>query len=100
RREERIVFVSGAAEFRLLDERPTSTTYRHWNRFVIGEPGACVRVPAGVARTTRARAVPVVLQVLASCDYDPADDVPVPLSEWRLPFEDSAHRPDREEAAR
>ena len=63
--QERIVLVTGAAEFRLLDERLDSATYRHWNRFATGEPGTCVRVPAGVAHTIRARGAPVVLQVLA-----------------------------------
>ncbi|HWO88315.1 MAG TPA: cupin domain-containing protein [Gemmatimonadales bacterium] len=80
RREERIVVLYGRAEFRLLDCRPGSPALDRLNRFTLEEPGSCVRIPAGVAHTIVAEGGPAVLQVLASCDYDPEDDVPVPLS--------------------
>lgn len=78
-REERILVLHGRAEFRLLDEREGETKGRV-NVFMLDYPGACVRVPVGVAHAIIADGVMTVLQVLASADYDPADDVHVALS--------------------
>jgi len=81
RREERILVLHGRAEFRLLDERPdTESTGRRVNVFTLDYPGTVVRVPVGVAHAILADGVMTVLQVLASSDYDPTDDVHVTLS--------------------
>lgn len=79
KREERILVLHGRAEFRLLDERDSGTKGRV-NVFTLDYPGACVRVPVGVAHAILADGVLTVLQVLASTDYDPGDDVHVSLS--------------------
>jgi dTDP-4-dehydrorhamnose 3,5-epimerase-like enzyme len=83
RREERILVLHGRAQFRLLDERPDSPTYARLNVFTLDYPGAVVRVPTGVAHAIIADGAQTVLQVLASSDYDPADDVHVTLSTVR-----------------
>jgi|GEM_PF-4668395 len=80
RREERILVLHGRAQFRLQDYRPHSETYEMVNLFTLDYPGACVRVPAGVAHSIYAEGTQMVLQVLASSDYDPGDDVHVELS--------------------
>jgi len=80
RREERILVLHGRAQFRLLDQRPESETYLRLNVFTLDYPGAVVRVPVGVAHAIVAEGVQTVLQVLASSDYDPTDDVHVELS--------------------
>lgn len=80
RREERIILVSGTAEFRLLDQRPGLESFGEWNRFTVERAGLCIRVPARVAHTVIAGGQGAVLQVLASCDYEAADDIPVALS--------------------
>jgi len=87
RREERILLLHGRGEFRLLDERAGSPTRGVANFFTVEYPGTCVRVPTGVAHTIIADGILTVLQVLASSDYDPADDVPVPLSSVRVATE-------------
>lgn len=89
RREERIVVVSGCAEFLLLDQRAGSGTWGIRQRFVVDRPGSWVRVPPGVAHAVRAAVTPVVLHVLASCEYHPADDVALPLGR-----DDGPHRRD------
>ncbi|MCC2667922.1 MAG: dTDP-4-dehydrorhamnose 3,5-epimerase [Armatimonadetes bacterium] len=80
RREERILVLHGRAQFRLIDERPHSETHGLVNVFTLDYPGACVRVPTGVAHAIVADGTLTVLQVLASSDYDPGDDVHVTLS--------------------
>ena len=80
RREERVLVLHGRAQFRLQDYRPHSATYEMVNLFTLDYPGACVLVPAGVAHSIYADGVMMVLQVLASTDYDPSDDVHVELS--------------------
>jgi dTDP-4-dehydrorhamnose 3,5-epimerase-like enzyme len=80
RREERILVLHGRAQFRLLDERPDSETHGRVNVFTLDYPGACVRVPTGVAHAIVAEGALTVLQVLANSDYDPGDDVHVTLS--------------------
>jgi dTDP-4-dehydrorhamnose 3,5-epimerase-like enzyme len=80
RREERLLVLHGRAQFRLLDERPDSPTYRRFNVFSVDYPGTSVRVPTGVAHSVVAEGTLTVLQVLASSDYDPSDDVHVTLS--------------------
>lgn len=87
RREERILLLHGRGEFRLLDERPDSPTRGIANFFTVEYPGMCVCVPTGVAHTIVADGMLTVLQVLASSDYDPADDVHVPLSAVRVAAE-------------
>lgn len=82
KREERILILHGRAEFRLQDFRPLSASHQLINLFTIDYPGACVRIPAGVAHSIHAQNGLVVLQVLASDDYDPTDDVHVELSAW------------------
>jgi len=82
KREERILILHGQAEFRLQDCRPLSKSHELINLFTLDYPGACVRIPAGVAHSIYAQSGIVVLQVLASDDYDPADDVHVLLSAW------------------
>lgn len=82
KREERILILHGQAEFRLQDCRPLSTSHQIINLFTLDYPGACVRIPAGVAHSIYAQNSIVVLQVLASDDYDPTDDVHVQLSTW------------------
>ncbi|HEX8835163.1 MAG TPA: hypothetical protein VF719_13225 [Abditibacteriaceae bacterium] len=79
-REERVLLLHGRAQFRLQDHRPDSPTHELINVFTMDYPGACVRVPAGVAHSILADGTLTVLQVLASNDYDPADDVQVTLS--------------------
>lgn len=79
-REERLVLLHGLAEFRLQDHRRESLTSGLVNRFTVDYPGLCVCVPTGVAHSVIARGGMAVLQVLSSCDYDPHDDVHVPLS--------------------
>lgn len=83
RREERIVVLHGRAEFRLLDERPDTPTHGMVNVFTLDYPGATVRVPPGVAHAILADGTLTVLQVLASSDYDPTDDVHIALSPLR-----------------
>lgn len=80
RRVERILVLHGRAQFRLLDERPDSPTHGKLNVFTLDYPGAVVRVPTGVAHAIIAEGAQTVLQVLASSDYDPTDDVHVTLS--------------------
>lgn len=80
RREERILMLHGRAQFRLQDNRPDSPTFELVNLFALDYPGACVRIPAGVAHSIYAEGTLTVLQVLASADYDPGDDVVVSLS--------------------
>ncbi|HEX8552324.1 MAG TPA: hypothetical protein VF681_12310 [Abditibacteriaceae bacterium] len=80
RREERILVLHGRALFRLQDLRPDSPTFQNVNVFTIEYPGACVRIPAGIAHSIRADGMLTVLQVLASSDYDAGDDVHVELS--------------------
>ena len=80
RREERILVLHGRAQFRLQDHRPHSATFEMVNLFTLDYPGACVRLPAGVAHSIYADGSMMVLQVLASSDYDPGDDVHVNLS--------------------
>lgn len=80
KREERILVLHGRAEFRLLDQRPGSETEGLLNIFTLDYPGSCVRVPVGVAHAILADGTLTVLQVLASSDYDPTDDVHVSLS--------------------
>ena len=80
RREERILVLHGRAQFRLQDHRPHSETFEMVNLFTLDYPGACVRLPAGVAHSIFADGGMMVLQVLASSDYDPGDDVHVDLS--------------------
>lgn len=82
KREERILILHGRAEFRLQDYRPHAASHQLINLFTLDYPGACVRVPAGVAHSIYAQNGLVVLQVLASADYDPTDDVHVELSAW------------------
>jgi dTDP-4-dehydrorhamnose 3,5-epimerase-like enzyme len=82
KREERILILHGQAEFRLQDCRPLSKSHELINLFTLDYPGACVRIPAGVAHSIYAKSGIVVLQVLASDDYDPTDDVHVLLSTW------------------
>lgn len=84
RREERILVLHGRAQFRLLDERPDSPTHGVLNVFTIDYPGSCVRVPTGVAHAILAEGAVTVLQVLASTDYDPGDDVHLTLSTLKL----------------
>jgi dTDP-4-dehydrorhamnose 3,5-epimerase-like enzyme len=85
RRVERILVLHGRAQFRLVDERPDSPTYGRVNVFTLDYPGACVRVPTGVAHAIVADGALSVLQVLASSEYDPTDDVHITLSS--LPVE-------------
>lgn len=85
RRVERILVLHGRAQFRLVDERPDSPTHGRVNVFTLDYPGACVQVPTGVAHAIVADGALSVLQVLASSEYDPADDVHVALS--NLPLE-------------
>jgi len=80
RREERILVLHGRAQFRLQDHRPHSGTFEIVNLFTLDYPGACVSLPAGVAHSIFADGGLMVLQVLASSDYDPNDDVQVELS--------------------
>jgi len=80
RRVERILVLHGRAQFRLLDERPDSPTSGKLNVFTLDYPGSVVRVPTGVAHAIIADGAQTVLQVLASSDYDPTDDVHVTLS--------------------
>jgi dTDP-4-dehydrorhamnose 3,5-epimerase-like enzyme len=80
RRVERILILHGRAQFRLLDERPDSPTLGRVNVFTLDYPGACVQVPTGVAHAIVADGALTVLQVLASSDYDPTDDVHFTLS--------------------
>jgi dTDP-4-dehydrorhamnose 3,5-epimerase-like enzyme len=80
RREERILVLHGRAQFRIQDHRPHSETHDIVNLFTLDYPGACVRIPAGVAHSIYADGAMIVLQVLASNDYDPGDDVHVELS--------------------
>lgn len=84
RRVERILILHGRAQFRLLDERPDSPTRGRINVFTLDYPGACVQVPTGVAHAIVADGALTVLQVLASSDYDPTDDVHVTLSSLPL----------------
>ncbi len=77
-REERILVLHGRAEFRLVDKRPGGGD--RLNVFTIDYPGTVVRIPVGVAHAVVADGALTVLQVLASSDYDPADDVHVTLS--------------------
>lgn len=79
KREERILVLHGRAEFRLVDQRPGEGEGR-LNVFTLDYPGACVRVPVGVAHAIIADGTLTVLQVLANSDYDPSDDVHLPLS--------------------
>jgi len=79
-REERILVLHGRAEFRLQDCRPGSEAHGRVNLFTVDYPGTCVRVPVGVAHAVIADGAVTVLQVLASSDYDPGDDVHVSLS--------------------
>jgi dTDP-4-dehydrorhamnose 3,5-epimerase-like enzyme len=80
RREERILVLHGRAQFRVQDQRPHSSTHEMVNLFTLDYPGSCVRIPAGVAHSIYADGTMTVLQVLASSDYDPSDDVHVDLS--------------------
>jgi dTDP-4-dehydrorhamnose 3,5-epimerase-like enzyme len=80
RREERILVLHGRAQFRLQDHRPQSATHESINLFTLDYPGACVQIPPGVAHSIYAAGSLVVLQVLATSDYDPGDDVRVDLS--------------------
>lgn len=80
RREERIILLHGRVEFRLQDCRSGSPTSGLLNLFTLDYPGTCVRVPVGVAHAIIAEGDIAVLQVLASSDYDPSDDVHVSLS--------------------
>jgi dTDP-4-dehydrorhamnose 3,5-epimerase-like enzyme len=80
RREERVLVLHGRAHFRLQDLRPDSPTFEKVNTFTLEYPGACVRVPAGIAHSILADGTLTVLQVLASSEYDPTDDVHVELS--------------------
>ena len=80
RREERILVLHGRAQFRVQDQRPHSATHEMVNLFTLDYPGSCVRIPAGVAHSIYADGTMTVLQVLASNDYDPGDDVHVDLS--------------------
>jgi dTDP-4-dehydrorhamnose 3,5-epimerase-like enzyme len=80
RREERILVLHGRAQFRVQDQRPHSPTSEVVNLFTLDYPGSCVRIPAGVAHSIYADGAMIVLQVLASNDYDPGDDVHVELS--------------------
>lgn len=77
-REERILVLHGRAEFRLLDQRPDGGD--RLNVFTVDYPGTMVRIPVGVAHAVVADGALTVLQVLASSDYDPGDDVHVALS--------------------
>ena len=79
-REERILVLHGRAQFRLWDQRPESPTFGVLNVVRLDYPGTCVRIPTGVAHAILAEGEITVLQVLASRDYDPADDVHVHLS--------------------
>lgn len=81
RREERILVLHGRAQFRLVDERE-GEGHGRVNVFTLDYPGSCVRVPTGVAHAIIADGTTTVLQVLASSDYDPTDDVHVDLSHW------------------
>lgn len=81
RREERILLLHGRAQFRLQDHRPDSSNHEVINIFNLDYPGACVKVPAGVAHSVLADGALMVLQVLASTDYDPGDDVHITLSD-------------------
>jgi oxalate decarboxylase/phosphoglucose isomerase-like protein (cupin superfamily) len=80
RREERILVLHGRAQFRLQDQRPGTPGHELINIFTLDYPGSCVRVPAGVAHSILADGTLTVLEVLASTDYDPNDDVHVTLS--------------------
>lgn len=80
-REERIVLLHGRAQFRLLDCRPDSPSVGVANLFSLDEPGLCVRIPTGVAHAVVAEGALTVLQVLASSDYNPGDDVHILLSQ-------------------
>jgi dTDP-4-dehydrorhamnose 3,5-epimerase-like enzyme len=80
RREERIILVDGRATFRLQDMRPDSPTRGLINLFELTEPGLSVHIPTGVAHSILAEGGVAVLQVLASADYNPQDDVHVDLS--------------------
>lgn len=80
RRDERILVLHGRALFRLQDLRPHSPTFESVNVFTLDYPGACVHIPTGVAHSILADGTLTVLQVLASNDYDPTDDVHVELS--------------------
>ena len=80
RREERILVLHGQA-------RPTAGpafgrphVQAYLNVFTLDYPGSCVRIPTGVAHAIVADGVMTVLQVLASSDYDPGDDVHLTLS--------------------
>jgi dTDP-4-dehydrorhamnose 3,5-epimerase-like enzyme len=84
-RGERIIVLHGRAQFRMQDRRPDSPTRDRVNVFTLDYPGSAVRVPPGVAHAIIADGVPTVLQVLASSDYDPADDVHVVLSSMAVP---------------
>jgi dTDP-4-dehydrorhamnose 3,5-epimerase-like enzyme len=80
RREERIILLHGRVTFRLQDLRPDSPTMGIINLFEVSEPGVGVTVPTGVAHSILAEGGAAVLQVLASADYNPGDDVHVDLS--------------------
>lgn len=81
RREERVLMLHGRAQFRLQDHRPHSPTFELVNLFTLDYPGASVRIPAGVAHSILAEGSLAVLQVLASSDYDPSDDVHTDLTD-------------------
>lgn len=80
RREERIILLHGRVMFRLQDMRPDSPTRGLINVFQLTDPGVSVSIPTGVAHSILAEGGPAVLQVVASADYDPADDTHVDLA--------------------
>jgi dTDP-4-dehydrorhamnose 3,5-epimerase-like enzyme len=80
RREERVILLHGKVMFRLQDMRPDSPTAGVINLFEVGEPGVGVHIPTGIAHSILAEGGVAVLQVLASSDYSPDDDVHVDLS--------------------
>ena len=89
RREERVLVLHGRAQFRLLDCRQGAED-APGNIFDIDYPGTTVTIPPGVAHAIIADGAIAVLQVLASNDYDPTDDVHVALSSLPLETSDAA----------
>lgn len=89
-RGEKIIVLHGRAQFRLQDQRSGSPTHGMVNVFTLDYPGSAVHVPTGIAHAIIADGVTTVLQVLASSDYDSADDVHVVLSGMFLPAVSSA----------
>lgn len=83
-RFERIVLIDGAAHFRLLDKRRESPTNGTAMEIALAKPGDCIHIPAGVAHAITTYQNKLVIQVLASHDYNSEDDHHVNLSRLLL----------------